>query len=76
LRAQVIGILESYLKDTAKSRHLRSDGQYVRPSKASSSRNGSNRNGHSFNVQNFFIDHAKELTARQLEGAKATAVAA
>jgi polyphosphate kinase len=76
LRAQVTGILESYLKDTAKSRQLRSDGQYIRPSKASSGRNGSNRNGHSFNVQNFFIDHAKELTTKQLEGAKVKAVAA
>jgi len=61
LRGAVTDMLHAYLKDTAKSRHLLTDGKYVRaihrePARAS-------RNGHRFGVQDFFIEHQKAAWA-------------
>jgi polyphosphate kinase len=58
LRNRLYGeILQSYLRDSAKSRMLRQDGSYVRAYQASTSK--LSRNGHRFSVQGFFIDLAE-----------------
>jgi polyphosphate kinase len=58
LRDRLYGeILQSYLRDSAKTRLLRPDGSYVRAYGAGNSR--ASRNGHRFNVQGFFIDLAE-----------------
>jgi len=71
LRDRVSGMLENYLRDTAKSRYLQRDGRYIRAFRADRSR--TNRNGHRFCVQNFFIDEpAATLTGqRKTESAAA-----
>ena len=56
LRDRVTEMLQTYLKDTAKSRWLQSSGKYVRAFKADPSR--SSRNGHRFSVQSFFIEES------------------
>jgi polyphosphate kinase len=53
LRERVTEILRAYLKDTAKSRRLQSDGNYVRALRGDGGK--TNRNGQRFSVQNFFI---------------------
>jgi polyphosphate kinase len=63
LRAQVVNILNAYLKDRAKTRWLQPDGAYVRHFHADPSKAG--RNGHRFSVQNFFIEHPKAFHAAE-----------
>jgi polyphosphate kinase len=53
-RTQVIEILGHYLKDTAKSRMLRANGEYRRVFHGDSSK--TSRNGSRFSVQEFFLD--------------------
>lgn len=50
-------ILQTYLKDSHKSRILQADGSYARAQHARSS--GFSRNGHAFSAQTFFIDLAQ-----------------
>ena len=58
LRHRLYGeILQSYLRDSAKTRILRQDGSYVRAYQSSASK--LSRNGHGFSVQGFFIDLAE-----------------
>lgn len=57
LRERVTEILRAYLKDTAKSRRLQSDGNYVRAFRGDGGK--TNRNGQRFSVQNFFIEQPR-----------------
>jgi polyphosphate kinase len=58
LRARIFDeILQTYLKDSEKSRILHSDGSYGRA--YATIRSGNNRNGHRFSAQSFFIDLAE-----------------
>lgn len=67
LRDRVNELLNTYLRDTAKSRYLQSSGEYIRAYRADPSR--SSRNGHRFSVQNFFIDEPRPLFSIQEETA-------
>jgi len=58
LRERVTAILFHYLKDTAKSRILHANGEYLRPFHGDSSK--ATRNGHRFSAQAFFIDEPGE----------------
>jgi polyphosphate kinase len=71
-RAQVTDILHEYLKDTAKSRILHANGNYLRAFHGDRSKAG--RNGTRFSVQNFFIETPKAnptLASNVLEQAAA-----
>lgn len=74
LRDRVTEMLGNYLRDTAKSRYLQTDGKYIRAFRADRSR--SSRNGHRFSVQNFFIDQPGAALIEQPESDSAAANAA
>jgi polyphosphate kinase len=74
LRDRVTEMLHNYLRDTAKSRYLQTDGKYIRAFRADRSR--ASRNGHNrFSVQNFFIDEPATalIGQREIENAVASA---
>jgi len=55
VRDRVIEMLQNYLRDSAKSRYLQTDGKYIRAFRAD--RSWASRNGHNrFSVQSYFID--------------------
>jgi polyphosphate kinase len=74
LRDRVTEMLGNYLRDTAKSRYLQTDGKYIRAFRADRSR--ASRNGHRFSVQNFFIDEPAAALIGQRDEESATAAAA
>lgn len=69
LRERVFGeILQTYLKDTRKTRILRQDGGYSRPSQESAHKLGGN--GNHFSAQEFFIDRAEGKSAEKSRSTK------
>ena len=67
-------ILQNYLKDTAKTRMLRSDGSYVRAYHADLAK--VSRNGTRFSVQNFFMERAEAVEAPEFAAPPSHAVSA
>jgi len=75
LRTRVSEILQTYLKDTAKTRWLQPNGPYVRGHRGDESR--SSRNGHRFSAQAFFLEEplSRPLLSDDVGGSATTRVA-